>query len=168
MLPVSFYCRDIGSLHQIHLRYPFLHSYTNNLSIFILVKTSRTLKLNLATLSFMAEPQTITFVLVSFTIIILSQQKLSRPSNCFCSLLMESVTSIKSSAHKMWAMMVLPRQTPTSLHRYSSRSAKYLRNKRPLTFPPWFTPIWLGIGGLIRPLTVTLNTFWYRNILTYH
>ena len=82
---------------------------------------------------------------------------------CFCSPFMESVTSIKSSAHKRWAMMVSPLQTPTSLHRYSSRSAKYLQNKRSLTFPPWFTPI-LNIYSRVFMLVVEM----YNSIISRH
>ena len=121
-----------------------------------------TIPLNtIALLSFF--PNTITLVFNSFTTIIVLEQNLCNPFNCFCRPEFVFDTNIKSSAHNIWATITSFTHTANSVSRYSLMSAMHFRNRRPLAIPPWFTPRVSRTEGLNFPRHFILkNVFSYK------
>ena len=62
-------------------------------------------------------PKPIDFVLISFTMTLLLAQNFRRPSNCLWMPFAESENKMRSSAHKMCAMMTSSMTTPNSLNK---------------------------------------------------
>ena len=65
----------------------------------------------------LSAPKHIDFVLISFTMTLLHAQNFRRPSNCLWRPFAESENKMRSSAHKMCAMMTSSMTTPNSLNR---------------------------------------------------
>ena len=108
-------------------------------------------------LDFLGLPNTITLVLISFTIIWMFEQNCFRPSSWICRPRNVSENKIKSSDHNKWAIILLLIQIPCADDRYDSRSAIYFLNNIPLATPPWLTPRLFMIVELTRPLFFTRN-----------
>ena len=100
-------------------------------------------------------PKHMDLVLISFTIILLFEQNFKRPFSCFCRPEGVSENRIRSSPHRIWAMISFDMAMPTSDDRYVLRSDIYLRNINPLGIPPWLTPRLFWIGRLSLPLRLT-------------